>query len=210
MTGGRKSVVGIIGGIGSGKSTVARQFQSLGASLVEADEVGHEVLRLSEVKQEARERWGEGVFGPDGEIDRQRLAEIVFEPSPSGKRERESLERLVHPLIGRRLRRRIEALRKDPRVGVIVVDAAVLLEAGWHDAVDVLVFVEAPRADRLARVREARHWDSNQLKSRELAQKPLSWKRQRADYVIGNSGSREQTLQQVERIYTTLTQDLPA
>lgn len=206
----RKTVVGIIGGIGSGKSTVARQFETLGAALVEADEVGHEVLRRREVKLRARELWGECLFGFDGEIDRKRLAEIVFSPGPSGKDQRSALEALVHPLIGQELTTRIAILQRDPGVPLIVVDAAIMLEAGWSEAVDVLVFVDAPQAQRLERVRAARRWDSRQFENRELAQKTLSFKRQCADYVVDNSGSPKQTLHQVERIYTTLTQDLPA
>jgi len=210
MAGSRKTVVGILGGIGSGKSTVARQFETLGAALVEADELGHEVLRRREVKRRARELWGERVFGSDGEIDRKQLAEIVFSPGPSGKGQRDVLEALVHPLIGQELSDRIESLQRVPGVPLIVVDAAILLEAGWREAVDVLVFVDAPQAQRLERVRAARRWDSRQFENRESAQKPLSFKRQCAEYVIDNSGSPEQTLHQVERIYTTLTQDLPA
>ena len=89
------------------------------------------------------------------------------------------------------------------------------VEGGWRERWvdsqdDSLVFVDAPQAQRLERVRTARRWDSRQFENRESAQKPLSFKRQCADYVVDNSGSPEQTLHQVERIYTTLTQDLPA
>lgn len=212
MARGRKPVVGVIGGIGSGKSTVARQLESLGATLVEADEIGHEVLRLSNVKRRARELWGDAIFGRDGQIDRKKLAEIVFASGPVGDGHREALERLVHPLIRERLSQRIESLQRDSAVRLIVVDAAVMLEAGWADAVsiDALVFVDAPRAKRFERVRSHRNWDRRQLKNREAAQKPLTWKRKRADYVVDNSGSLEQTLEQVARIFTTLTQGLPA
>jgi dephospho-CoA kinase len=206
---GRTPVLGVIGGIGSGKSTVARQLETLGAVRLEADRVGHEVLRRRDVKSRARALWGDAVFGPDGQIDRSKLADIVFAPGPAAMRHRAALERLVHPLIKAELQRRIETLQQDPAIPLIVLDAAVLLEAGWDDVVDAIVYVDAPRVRRLERVRDSRKWDSRRLELRESAQKPLTWKRKRADYVVDNSGSLEQTLEQVERIYTTLTQGLP-
>jgi dephospho-CoA kinase len=207
---GQKLVVGIVGGVGSGKSTVARELERLGATVVSGDEAGHRALGREEVKQEVRRRWGEVPFGPDGEIDRSKLAAIVFTSSPTGHTEREALERLVHPVIEAELHAQIKCLQQDPAVPLIVVDAAVLLEAGWDQAVDRIVFVEAPRRTRLERVRAARQWDEAELDSRENAQISLSLKRQRADYVVDNSGSPDQTLRQIERIYSTLTEDPPA
>lgn len=208
MVAGRKPVVGIIGGIGSGKSTVARRLQELGAGLVEADEIGHEVLRRRAVKRRVRELWGEQVFDPQGEIDRKKLGAIVFQSDAPGNDERKALESLVHPLIEEELRTSIERLQRDPRVRLIVVDAALLLESGWSEGIDMFVYVEAPPSQRLERVRQVRGWDRRQFENRESAQKPLSMKRQRADYVVDNSGSLEETLRQVERLYVALTQDL--
>ena len=101
-------ILGILGGVASGKSTVARQFAQLGAAVLDADRAGHEVLRLPEIEAAARRRWGEEAFGPDGRIDRQRLACIVFAPGPKGRREREFLEQLTHPEIARAIRRQAE------------------------------------------------------------------------------------------------------
>lgn len=207
---GRKIVLGLIGGVGSGKSTVARQLEGLGAVVVSGDEAGHRVLRREDVKREARSRWGQEIFGPDGEIDRKKLAAIVFAPTDAGREERRFLERLVHPLIEAALRGRIEELQRDPAVPLVVVDAAVLLEAGWDRVVDRILFVDAARPIRLGRVRSSRNWNERDLDIREKAQIPLTLKRQRAEYVVDNSGSPEETLAQVGRIFSTLTESRPA
>ena len=104
-------ILGLLGGVASGKSLVARQLAELGAVVLDADRAGHEALRLPRIEEAARQRWGDAVFGPDGHIDRSRLAKIVFAPPPDGPRERKYLEELTHPEIGRRLSAQAEALK---------------------------------------------------------------------------------------------------
>ncbi len=104
-------ILGLLGGVASGKSLVARQLAELGAVVLDADRAGHEALRLPNVEAAARQRWGDAVFGPDGHIDRSRLAKIVFAPPPDGPKERKYLEELTHPEIGRRLAAQAEALK---------------------------------------------------------------------------------------------------
>ena len=104
-------ILGLLGGVASGKSLVARQLAELGAVVLDADRAGHEALRLPSVEEAARRRWGDAVFGPDGHIDRSRLAKIVFAPPPDGPKERKYLEKLTHPEIGRRLAAQAEALK---------------------------------------------------------------------------------------------------
>jgi dephospho-CoA kinase len=195
-------LIGILGGVASGKSLVAGQFARLGAGVLDADRAGHEVLRLPHVETAVRQRWGAEVFGPDGRVDRSRLACIVFGDPPDGPRERKYLEQLTHPEIGRLLERQAERLAASG-CRAAVLDAALLMEAGWDRLCEKLVFVDAPRELRLSRAL-ARGWNEEDFAAREQSQRSLDWKRGRADVVLDNSGSPEQTLAQVERLWQSL------
>ena len=195
-------VVGILGGVASGKSLVSQQLAQLGAGVLDADRAGHEVLRTPQFEAEARKRWGPSIFGPDGHIDRGRLAEIVFAATPHADHERKYLEQLTHPEIGRRLGRQAEAMAA-AGCAVAVLDAPLLMEAGWDGLCDVLVFVDSPR-ELCARRAAARGWTEEQFAARQRAQESLDWKRGRADVIIDNSGSPESTLAQVQRLWHTL------
>ena len=195
-------VIGILGGVAGGKSLVARELARLGAGLLDADRGAHEVLRMPEIETAARQRWASAVFGADGRIDRARLARIVFAGPPRGPRERRYLEQLTHPEIGRLLAREAKRLEASGRAAA-VLDAPLLLEAGWDKLCDTLVFVDAPRGVRLARA-SARGWSQADFTAREGAQESVSAKRERADFVIDNSGSLEQTRSQIERLWQSL------
>ncbi len=195
-------LIGILGGVASGKSLVARQLARLGAGVLDADRAGHEVLRLPQIEDAARRRWGDGVFGPDGRIDRSRLARLVFADPPDGPRERRHLERLTHPEIARLLSLQAEALTASGSRAV-VLDAPLLLETGWESLCEKLVFVHASRRARLARA-FARGWSKEDFASREEAQESLDSKRELADVVVDNSGSSEQTQAQVEHFWQSL------
>jgi dephospho-CoA kinase len=197
-------IIGLLGGIASGKSLVAEQFCRLGAGLLDGDRAGHEVLLLPDVEQLVRERWGNRVFGPDGHVDRKALGRIVFEPSDTGRRELEYLERITHPRIGDRLRQQAAELAVAGR-SVAVLDAPVMLKAGWDTFCDHIVFVEAPKGVRRTRA-TARGWRQEDIAAREAVQEPLAVKRQRADFIIDNSGNPDQTLAQVERLWQALAE----
>ena len=197
-------IIGLLGAIASGKSLVAEQFCRLGAGLLDGDRAGHEVLRLPHVEQLVRERWGDRVFGTDGHVDRKALGRIVFEPSDTGRRELEYLERITHPLIGDRLRQQAAELAATGQ-SVAVLDAPVMLKAGWDTFCDHIVFVETPEGVRRARA-TARGWRQEDIAAREAVQEPLAVKRRRADFVIDNSGSHDQTLAQVERLWRALAE----
>src|SRR5262245_27509474 len=109
----RIPLVGIVGGIASGKSYVSEQLKRKGAAVIVADQLAHEVLKLDEVKQLVRSRFGPEVFGADGEVDRGRLASLVFANSEEGSTARGDLERITHPRIGALVRQRIEKLRAE-------------------------------------------------------------------------------------------------
>ena len=196
-------IIGILGGVASGKSLVAEQFRHLGAKVLDADQVGHEVLREPEVIQAACERWGDAVLAEDGQIDRTKVAKIVFAPSPVGTEDLAFLEQLTHPRIGARLEQLFERTRQNGDTEVVILDAPVMLKSGWDRFCDHILFIEAPRNLRRQRARE-RGWNDADFAARESAQESLETKRAAADHVIDNSGSIDATRQQVESFWRSL------
>ena len=193
----RPLVVGLLGGVASGKSLVASQLQELGAGLLDADQAGHAALRLPEVLEAIRTRWGEKVFDATGEVDRKAVASIVFARTASAADELRFLEGVTHPAIGQILLRQLADLSADGK-WVVVLDAPVMLKAGWDRMCDHILFVDAPRDVRLARAK-SRGWSETDFDDREAAQESLSAKRQRADTEIDNSQSASTTREQVAR-----------
>lgn len=197
-------VIGILGGVASGKSAVSDRLKSLGAVALDADRMGHEVLQEPEVKEVLRRRWGETVFDAAGEVDRRKVAGIVFAATPQGQEELAFLEQLTHPRIGRRLRGQLEELNLKG-VRAAVLDAPVMLKAGWDRLCDRVLFVDTPRQLRLARVRQ-RGWTEADLATREAAQEPLERKRRRADTILDNSSSWDQLYEQVDRFWRSVSE----
>ncbi|HUY36693.1 MAG TPA: dephospho-CoA kinase [Pirellulales bacterium] len=195
-------VVGLLGGVASGKSLVARQLCDLGAGLLDGDRAGHEALRLPEVQRLVKERWGEAVFAADGQVDRRALARIVFAPPPGGPCELEHLERITHPRITQSLRDQIAALAAEGRPAA-VLDAPVMLKAGWHEFCHFIVFVDVSKEVRQVRSQQ-RGWSQEDFAAREAAQESLDVKRRLADTIVDNSGSPEATRAQVERLWRSL------
>lgn len=186
-------MVGITGEIGAGKSTVAAMLAETGAAVIDADRVGHEVLDRLLVRDQLRQAFGERICDAAGQIDRKALASIVF----ADEAQRRRLEALVHPLMRQVFAQRLEKLRREG-VALVVLDAAVLFEAGWDALCDATVFVTAPRAQRQSRAGAARGWSGAELKRRESAQLPPRAKRALADVVIVNDGTLEECRRQIE------------
>jgi dephospho-CoA kinase len=202
-----KPVIGLLGGIGAGKSTVAAELVSLGCGLVDADAIGHELLEEADVRSQLREILPEDVFDPDGRVDRRAAAHAVF----ASRGELDKLNAVMHPRIRRRMERRIDELRADPHVAAIVIDAALLLETDWHDLCTHFVFVSAPGRARAERVRAARGWSTATWKARENSQKPLDIKASKAEYVVDNSSSVSRLREQVCSVFHRIVgpADLP-
>jgi dephospho-CoA kinase len=193
----------LIGGIGSGKSHVAGLLADRGAAVIDADAVGHDLLDDPLVLGQIVECFGTGVLaaGCDGgaaprRVDRRALGAIVF-ADPAARR---ALESILHP----RMRARFEAaIEHEIHRGVarrVVLDAAVLLEAGWDDLCDLIVFVDAPRPQRMQRVVRARDWSEETFAARERAQWPCDAKRRRADFIILNDNAPNRLEQEVDRL----------
>ena len=192
-------VIGLLGGVASGKSLVAECLEKLGAGRLDADRAGHEVLKLPEVEAALRARWGDAVFDAEGRVVRSEVAKIVFAQTDKGRRELAFLESITHPLIGRKLEAEAQRLAENG-YQVIVLDAPVMLKAGWDALCDAIVFVDAPenvRRDRALR----RGWTADHFAAREQAQESPGFKRKRANYVVDNGGTREATEVQVAELW---------
>lgn len=195
-----KPVIGLCGGIGSGKSAVAAEFGRQGCLVVDSDRLSHEVLAGPAVVQELRRWWGDEVVSPDGKPDRGRIARIVF----SSADEKRRLEGLLYPLISARRAAMIRAVEEDPAVKAIVLDSPLLLESRLDRHCDFIVYVEADEPQRIARVRASRGWNAEELRRRQDWQQPLEPKRARADFVVSNNGMLAQLGPQITDILNTI------
>jgi len=195
---GPKPVIGLVGGIGAGKSTAAAAFAARGGAVVDADALGHEALEQPEIRCRVLDRWGHrgNLVKPDGRLDRRAIARIVF----ADPAERAALEGMVFPYIGRRAVEEVAKAQADPAAKFVVVDAAVMLEAGWDGVCDRLVYVDAPPEARLARLAARSGWSASDLAAREAAQWPAAEKRKRAAAVIVNDAGLDNVQEQVDRL----------
>ena len=191
-----RPIIGLIGGIGAGKSRVSQALEKYGAVVLNADRIGHEAYEDPAVLSRVMARWGERIADAAGQIDRRKLGAIVF-ASPV---ERVALEHIVFPWIEARIARRIRETADDPAVRLIVLDAAVMLEAGWGKICDRIVYVHAPRAIRLDRIERNRGWSLEDVAVRESAQYSLTYKATVADAAIDNSGSEALLERQVDQL----------
>lgn len=190
-----RPIIGIAGGIGAGKSTVARLFEQLGCCLIASDEMIAAAYTHPAVKRAVVERFGEGVLDPAGQVDRKRIAAIVFRDAD----QRHWLEKLLHPVANQARMQVMEQAANDPSVSAYIWDSPLLFEARLDELCDTVVFVDAPAADRRARTAN-RGWDADELDRREGAQLPLEEKRRRSGHVIANSTEAPATLDDVKSV----------
>ncbi|MBN2446144.1 MAG: dephospho-CoA kinase [Phycisphaerae bacterium] len=196
MSARHKPIIGICGGIGAGKSTVARVFAELGCLVIDSDAQSHEVLGRPEVVAQLREWWGREALTEAGEPRRDWIARRIF----ADESERRRLESLLHPLIVREHHAIITRSKSDPAVKAIILDSPLLLESNLDGLCDKIVYVHVSEEQRRQRLRSARKWDPGELERREQCQWPLERKRGRSDFVISNEGSADQLRGQVADI----------
>ncbi|MCA9279352.1 MAG: dephospho-CoA kinase [Phycisphaeraceae bacterium] len=181
----RPPVIGLAGGIGSGKSTVARAFADLGCVISDSDAQTREMLAQQSTIDTLVSWWGKDILASDGTINRAAVAAIVF----NDETQRRRLEHFIHP----KLHKARAALLAESQARAVVVDAPLLFEAGVDKECDAVVFVDCPQETRLERVKRSRHWTEDDLARRESAQMPLQQKRERCRFVIENSDHVTQT-----------------
>jgi dephospho-CoA kinase len=191
-------ILGLAGGVGAGKSAVAKILADMGCVVVNSDEQGRAALRDPVIRDTLVSWWGESILDEEGEIDRSAIAAIVFNDPD----ERRRLEGLTHPWI--RARRDEAFAAAPPETPALAIDAPLLFEAGLDAECDAVLFVDAPREMRLERVRAARGWDEAELARREDSQLPLDLKRKKADHVIWNDGDLSDLVAQVQRVLSEI------
>jgi dephospho-CoA kinase len=190
-------VIGIVGGVGAGKSSVIRNVSSLRLHVVDADHIGHEQLVVPEIRDRIVGVFGTRVLDDKAVISRPHLAAEVFGDSIEQQQKRQQLNAIVHPAIRSEMRRQIKAVSQD--ADAIILDAALLLEAGWADECDAVIFINTALEQRRKRVAETRGWSSEEHARREASQWGLDKKRQFCEFVVDNSGSPEVASQQMEQ-----------
>ena len=199
-------VIGIAGGVASGKSLVTRCFQHFGATVLDGDQIGHEVLQQNVLIQQIVDHFGDGILC-DGQIDRSRLAHIVFAKAPAGPAALKKLEAITHPKIGEQITRKLKLARQDPNCQACVLDAPVMFKTGWDKLCNKMVFVETPMGIRIKRASE-RGWDDDELLKREANQISVETKRERATDTIDNSLTKAATFQQAVKMWLAWGLDL--
>ncbi len=196
-------VIGILGGVASGKSLVTEFLAGKGAAFIDADTIGHGVLADPSTQVEIQNEFGDQVFASSGEVDRAALAAIVFSQTEEGRAALAELESITHPKIGAEVARQIEQLRSEGNVQVVVLDAPIMVRAGWHALCDRILFVDAPPEQRLERAL-TRNWTAQQWEDREASQTPLEIKRKLADEVVDNSSSKQHVYDQLEHFWNKI------
>lgn len=195
-----KPIIGIAGGIGSGKSAVAGLFGEMGCLVIDSDGLVHQAYREEKVKRQLRGWWGEGIFKADGEVDRRAIAARVF----SDPLERMKLEKLVHPLVNEARERLMAGEGGKSQIVAFVWDTPLLFETGLYLECNAVVFVECPPEMRFERVRVERGWNEAGWVSREKLQWPLDKKREISDYVIVNTADAEYARGQVSEVLSRI------
>jgi dephospho-CoA kinase len=193
--------VGLTGGLACGKTFVGQALADFGCHLIQADELGHQVLLPGgEAYADVVREFGPDILNGDGTIDRKRLAAEVF-----GKPERlAALNRLVHPQVFRREKELVERFAKADPHGIVLVEAAILIETGTYRSFDRLILVECEEEQQMERALKRDHSDRAEVLARLSRQMPMAEKRKFANYVIDTSGSKEDTLRRVREVYDAL------
>jgi dephospho-CoA kinase len=197
---GKKPIIGILGGICSGKSTVAAEFARLGCKVIDADEIAKNLLDKKDIKDTIKDMFGEDILGCAGKIDRKKLAGIVF----TDTEKLSLLNKVIHPLLLARAEQLIDKYNHSDQIKAIVLDMPLLVEVGWDKRCDKLIFVDCERQIRVDRAKNSGFFDENQLKIRENFQISLDNKLAIADNVIDNNSSLSALARQVADIFSCI------
>jgi dephospho-CoA kinase len=193
-------VIGLTGGIGSGKSTVSQFLAELGAMIINADKIGHEAFQPgTEAWQEVVAAFGNQIVSPNGEIDREKLGKIVF----SNPQARAQLNRIMHPRIYERVKTQLEEYKRQG-AGVVVLEAPLLLEAGWASLVDEVWVTTASQTTILERLRERTGLSEKEALARIHAQLPAEEQVKHADIVIDTDCDLDELKAKVNKLWQRL------
>lgn len=196
----KKPIVGIIGGIASGKSTVAAEFGKLGCGVISADAIAHELLDEASVRDRVCELFGQEILLPSGRIDRKKLARIVF----ADREKLTALNDVIHPRVFKRIEDLIARYDSDVDVKAIVLDVPLLVETGWANRCDRLVFVKCDRNRRDERLRLGGRMDGQDVDIRENFQISVDKKAELADNTIDNNSDFLTLVRQIQDIFSDI------
>lgn len=197
-----KPLIGVIGGIASGKSTVAAEFAKLGCAVIDADAIAHELLREDAVRDEVARLFGPGVLNARGNLDRGKLAGIVFADAAK----LDALNKVIHPRVLQRTEELIAQYNQDSHVKAIVLDMPLLVEVGWADRCDRVVFVECDRERRIERARRKGLLEGGEIEIRENSQISLDKKAKLADSIVNNNSDVSALARQIKEIFSDITE----
>jgi len=193
--------IGLTGGIGSGKSTVARLFEQRGAHIVDLDLLAHQVEEPGGAAWEGIvEHFGRDILDTEGKIDREKLGGIVFRDAAK----REALNRIVHPAVRDAWRRRIDDIGRGDGRAIVISDVPLLIEVGWHEKTDIVILVYVPPEVQVERIVRRNGLTDEEARDRLRSQMPLADKIPFADFVIRNEGTFEETEAAVDEIWKEL------
>jgi len=194
----KKPIIGIIGGVGSGKSTVAAEFVKLGCKVVDADKIAHDLLEKKAAREKIVGLFGQVILDSAGKIDHRKLADVVFADADKLS----SLNKIIHPLVLGRAEELIKQYNSQNEVKAIVLDMPLLVEVGWAKRCDKLIFVDCKRQLRVDRAKKMGVCDENQVKIRENFQISLDNKAKLTDNIIDNNSDFSALAKQVTDIFS--------
>ena len=200
---GNKPIIGIVGGICSGKSTVANEFAKLGCKVIDADKIAHELLQNKDVKEEIVNLFGQNILNSTGKIEHQKLADVVF----ADTEKLSSLNKIIHPLILKGAEELIKQYNSQISVKAIVLDMPLLIEVGWAKRCDRLIFIDCEQKKRIDRAKKMGIFNENQIKIRENFQISLDNKANIADNVVDNNSDFSTMVRQVADIFSYIVND---
>lgn len=204
-------IIGIVGGIGSGKSSVARQ---LGATrnllILDGDRVGHQLFEDPAILKEIHKRFGDDVIDADSDtVNRKALARLVFGESSEHHQALADLESILHPRIRSEFQARIHKANQGKKHEAVILDAALLLEAGWQTLCTTVVFIDTPLDVRQQRVVDNRGWSVDELQRRESNQLSIEQKKKLSNHTIDNSGTLDAAAASLNEILNLVLNSSP-
>lgn len=198
-----KPLIGIVGGIASGKSTVAAEFEKLGCARIDADAIAHELLDEPAIRQKIIERFGPDILDSHGRIRRGHLARRAFD----SRENLDALTAIIHPPVMQRIEERIASYQQDATVPAVVLDVPLLFEVGWAQRCDRIVFVDCPWQRRVERIRSKGVLTEEDVKIRENFQISLDTKAALADNTIDNNSDFSALVRQIQEIFSSITKN---
>ncbi len=194
-------LIGVTGGIACGKTEVCRVFQKRGALILSGDEYGKDVVaKNKKVRQELVRAFGKAILNKNKSLNRRKLGRMAF----ASKESKDKLNKIIHPHLLKKLKKRISSLRAKRRQGLAVVDAALIVEWGLQDELDHLIFVQSKTEDKVKRLQKQRSYSRKEALDRIKSQLPEITKKRLADFVIINDKGVSELRRKAEKIYNKL------